>query len=327
MHIHLEKPFYTIEISSQLCGYYACINGCPVDVEDQGVPQNISYPINQWLKNGDNEINIYFLNTTVPGNDIMDFYPEAKFQCRILVRENAGGPTYELVKLRLDSSMLPRDSTGLILYDTIEDIENVCEGTSRAGQYSLTSDGLVEDDSGRYTVGTLKPLVESFAEAPLLTLPISIPCPFPLWEFFSADKLVYHEYLSDSEWRQATDTLIAEYSLVANILKRKDFESLDNIFELRCAEYDIAFYKEPGTDLSETKNMFIRDLADPEWPVKDITSRNVEIIVSNNEKMCWLTGFGKHLSSGLALKHTSSNLIKTYPLWFSKINGDWKIVR
>ncbi len=43
-----KKPYYTLKINSEYCGYRITINGCFIEVNQDGDPLNMEYPVNQW---------------------------------------------------------------------------------------------------------------------------------------------------------------------------------------------------------------------------------------------------------------------------------------
>ena len=60
--MNFKQPFYTLRLNTQHCGYRLAVNGCLIDEDRVGQMNSMEYPINQWLKNGENTIDIHHLN-------------------------------------------------------------------------------------------------------------------------------------------------------------------------------------------------------------------------------------------------------------------------
>lgn len=324
--MNYSKPFYILKISSLHCGYELMVNGCPIDDNLIGEPITIEQPINPWIRNGENVIEIHHLNIkTMSGATGM--HENGRLTLELRVKESGQNESVVISKIVYDASKLKRkEGSSLVDFSGQEALFSSIEGSTEQGQYEIVDDQLVPSSSGTLKVGKYE-AKEGEAQALMISQTVNIPAPFPEWRFFQADTLKYHFDLTDDEWSKARYELLDVYKPVWEALKADDTEALETLFSLRCAEYDKAYYKQEGQNLYELIVHLKSIIQDDDWALRNLKYEGVDVCVSNNLKMSWLHSWDLPLVSSLAFNHTSADLEKIIPIFFSKFDDKWEIVR
>ena len=121
--------------------------------------------------------------------------------------------------------------------------------------------------------------------------------------------------------------MLEVYKPVWDALKNDDTKALETIFGPRCKEYDQAFYTEEGQNLYELI-VYLKSLINDEGlALREMPLDTVDVCVSFNLKMIWLHNWDLSLSSTLSFEFKNADLETRIPIFFSKFDGKWEVVR
>ena len=323
----MNQPFYTLKINSQYCGYTIAINGCLIENHEETSPLNMEYPVNQWLKTGDNTIEIYFYNMDDPEINKAILSPKAEITCELLVKQtNTENQKINVSTLRFIGKQVPRIEDGYkIDYNKLSP-DLTCSASTKSGHYKLTDSKLISDNSGNIVVGEIT-TEKGPTKSVRVIQPINIPLPFPTWQFFSAEQHKLHYDLSDDEWEAFRVELLAEYQKIYDAINSRDLNKLKPLVEDRSREYGQAFYKDDGTELNELIERINFIQSDPEWELVPPTLSRLDISVAFNHQLVWMHAWDRPMFGGIGFSHNKSDLAKAFLFIFAKIDGKWKIVR
>ena len=125
--MNYKKPFYTLKIDTVHCGYQLAINGCLVDEDRIGAPLNMEYPINQWLKNGANVLDIYHLNIRNEKTQRMSQPDEGRLTVEVRVKEFGDSESTAISRVVYDGESLPRTAENKVDFENIDAIYSSIE--------------------------------------------------------------------------------------------------------------------------------------------------------------------------------------------------------
>ena len=242
--MQLEKPFYSVKIDSQYCGYTVAINGCYVEYHREGSPLNMEYPVNQWLRTGKNLIEVYFYNISDPTLKRKTVSSKAQIKCDLRVKEAwTEQDKLSVSIINFSGQQLPREKeTGRIDYNALE-ANILCENTTAAGYYDIEGASFVSKEMGEIKIDPVE-VSKGPTKSIRISQAIHLNTPFPEWQFFKAEKHRLHVELSDDEWEAFRVELLAEYQKIHDAINSRDLNKLKPLIEDRSREYGQAFYKE-----------------------------------------------------------------------------------
>ncbi|WP_096087033.1 hypothetical protein [Agaribacterium haliotis] len=321
-----HKPFYSLNIKSARCGYVICINGAYVEVHEDSESLAIEYPVNHWLKNKQNNIEVFLSTIDDPETGKARVRRDAVLEVRLYVKEAESSDKSLVSQINFDASKLNRKDENAIDYDALNNIDEFCSGSTTPGSYAIENGKTIASTEGEYRVGSII-AQKGKSKGLCLTQPIELPLPHPEWMFFSGETHEIHFNLSDDEWEDKRTEMIAEYQKLWDALEAKDYDTFAAQISDRCKEIDLAFYRDEGQTCKNIIRKFKLNSSDPEWPLKPLSKNSLDYAVAYNQQIVWMHPWDKPMSGAIALKHTKSDMVNVYPLAFAKINGQWKIVR
>ncbi len=325
--MNYTKPFYTLKINSKHCGYRLAVNGCLVEEDRIGEPLNMEYPINQWLKNGENTIDIHHLNITTLTDDT-SMHEEGQFTVELRVKEHGEQHSTVVSTIAYDATKLKRygEDDYLVDFDNQKALLDSIAESSKPIQFDIVDEQIKESDSGAFQVIGYE-VKKGITKALQITQTIQLPTPFPLWRFFEADDLIYHNDYSDDDWLEERANMIKVYQPLWDALNTNDTEAMKKLFAARCKEYDQAFYMEDGQNLWELIVHLRGIIKDDEWVLSELEFDAVDFCVAFNHKITWLHHWKLSLDSSLIFEHVEADFEKSIPVMWSKFDGQWEIVR
>ncbi len=325
--MNFKQPFYTLKLNTRHCGYRIAVNGCVIDEDRIGELNNTEYPINHYLKNGDNSIDIHHLNIAKKCGKKSGLHEEGFLTLSLCVRENDSTESIVLSETVYDSAKLRRDE-GKVIYTDIEGLLETIEKSTSHSQFDVVNNKISPNESGAFTVGQYQ-VKKGLTKALQITQTVTLPTPFPLWRFFQADDLTPHNDLSDDEWISTRKMMIEQvYQPVYQALLDDDTAALTALFSGRGKELDQAFYKKDGQDVYEMVKHLKGLIHNNELSaVREIEFDYADVAVSFNRKMSWLHNWDLTMSSVLDFKYKGAEIVTRIPIQFARFDGNWEIVR
>jgi hypothetical protein len=325
--MNFKQPFYTVKLNTRHCGYRIAVNGCVIDEDRIGELSNTEYPINHYLKNGANSIDIYHLNIVRKNGKKKGLHEEGFLTLSLCVRENDSAESMVLSKTVYDSAKVRRDE-GKVIYTDIEGLLETIEKSTPHSQFDVVSNKILPNENGVFTVGQYQ-VKKGQTKALQITQTVTLPAPFPLWRFFQADDLPPHNDLSDDEWIATRKMMIEQvYQPVYQALLDDDTEALTALFAGRGKELDQAFYKKDGQDVYEMVKHLKGIINNPDFqPIRALKFDYCDVAVAFNQKMTWLHNWDLTMSGKLEFKHKEAEIVTRIPVQFARFDGNWEIVR
>jgi len=325
--MNFKQPFYTLKLNTRHCGYSIAVNGCVIDEDRTGEVSNTEYPINHYLKNGDNNIEIHHINIVTKGDEKTGMHEDGLLTLSLCVRENDNTESIVLSETVYDAKKLNMVDFGPV-YTDMENLLASIERSSPKSQFDVVDNKLTLNNEGAFSVGRYE-LKEGPTNALQITQNIALPTPFPLWRFFQADELAFHNDLSDDEWTNTRKMMIEQvYQPVYQALLDDDTAALTALFSGRGKELDQAFYKKEGQDVYEMVKHLKGIINDPDFQaVRTLQLDSCDVVVAFNQKMTWLHNWDLTMSGKLEFKHKEANIVQEIPVRFARFDGNWEIVR
>jgi len=325
--MNFKQPFYTLKLNARHCGYRIAVNGCVIDEDRIGELNNTEYPINHYLKNGDNSIDIHHLNIAKKCGKKSGLHEEGFLTLSLCVRENGSTESMVLSETVYDSAKLRRDE-GKVIYTDIEGLFETIGKSTPHSQFDVVNSKVSPNKSGAFTIGQYH-VKKGLTKGLQITQTVNLPTPFPLWRFFQADDLTSHNDLSDDEWISTRKMMIEQvYQPVYQALLDDDTAALTALFSGRGNELDQAFYKEEGQDVYEmVKHLKGLIHNDELSAVRELDFDYCDVAVSFNQKTTWLHNWDLTMSSVLDFKYKEAEIVTRIPVQFARFDGSWEIVR
>jgi len=321
-----QQPFYTIRFKSQHCGYRLAVNGCVIEDDRIGEQSAMEYPINHWLKSGENTIDIYHLNINTPFGK-KGLLTDGCLNLELCVRENDSHEVTVLSTTEYNGAKLNIDENRAN-YDDIDALRSTIETSTQPTQFDVIDDQVILSDQGAFIIGDYQ-VKKGITKALQITQKLTLPAPFPLWRFFEADDLPYHNDLSDDEWKATRQMMIDEvYQPIWQALHDDDAQAIKDLFAGRGKELDQAFYKKNGQDVYEMV-VHLRGIINDDdlSSVRELDFDYCDVAVAFNHKLSWLHNWKLSLSSKLAFDHLGADIETRIPVMFARFDGKWEIVR
>jgi hypothetical protein len=245
----------------------------------------------------------------------------------ICVKEFGGEEVLILSTTHFDATKLPRLECGhRVDYEDEALLAPSIEGSALESNFDIVDQKIQLNEEGVFKI-----LPYQLSKGPHKALSIihnmELDTPFPLWRMFEADDLIYHTDLSKEDRTQMRIDLMSLYQPLWDALINKDTKKLESYFELRCNEYDIAYYTKPGQNRYELIVHLLGFINSDEWKPSELLLRRLSNFVSYNNKATWLHTPKRPLISGFKFKHTSADLETRIPMMWAQFDGEWQIVR
>jgi len=322
----LKKPFFTLKISSIHCGYRLAVNGYPIDDNLTGEPVTIEHPINAWIKTGHNSFDIHSLNIATPTGK-KGIHQAAKLTMEICVKEFGSEEALILSTTHFDAMQLPRLECGhRVDYENEALLQPCIQGSSLQSSFDIVDQKIQQNEDGAFTIFPYQ-LSKGAHKSLSIIHNMELETPFPLWKMFEADDLISHTGLSKEEKIQTKDSLLEIYKPLWDALINKDTKTLEQFFELRCSEYDIAYYTKHGQNRYELIVHLLSFVNSDDWQKAEMLIGKIAVFVAYNNKSTWLHTPKHPMISGFKFNHTSADLETRIPMMWAQFDGKWQIVR
>lgn len=324
--MNYQQPVYTLRLTSKHCGYSITVNGCVIDDDISGQATSMEYPINHYLKNGDNKFDIYHRNIA-NGKGGISMRTDSTLCLELYVREHGTNEKSLVAKTIYDAAQISIIEC-VIDYDDKEQLANALAQSTSPQCFNIIDGKKVASEDGAYTVGDYT-VINGVTHAMHINQTISLPAPFPLWRFFQADELTFHQDLTDQEWIDTRiDMAQNVYQPLYQALLNDDTAALTALFTERGKELDLAFYNKEGQDVFEMVRHLRGIINDPDFQeVREVKFEACDVAVSFNNKMTWLHNWDLTMSHKATFKHITEDLVKSIPVMFARFDGQWEIVR
>ena len=325
--MNYKQPFYSLRLKSNNAGYRLTVNGCLIEAHMNIQPNQMEYPINHWLKNGENIFDIYHLNGTT-GFGKKGLRADGEITLELCVRENDDQEAIVIQKTVYHGATLNLERNK-VDYTDIEALHSTLTNSSQPNQFNIVDNEIIPADDGAFIIGKYQ-VKKGITKALHISQTITLPTPFPRWRFFDADDLNSHLNYTLEEWKATRKEMIEEvYLPIWQALNDNDSDALKTLFTGRGKEFDRAFYKpHEGQDTYEMVHHLTGLINDSDLEsIRRLNFDACDVHVSFNNKLTWLHNLKKPLSSKLEFKHKEADLVTRIPVMFARFDGKWEIVR
>ena len=306
----IDKPEYYLKLEAEKIPYLVLVNGVELERDFDGYSVITEMPINHLIKNGKNTFG--FL---VPPEE----YHEGEFdpnnnKVEIWVR---GTSDSKSVEYKLAD----------IIYkpELIDGIYKNSEPSMRAGVYSYGTDStLISNENGNLVLGEITEEYDYLDEwATILTRSFTAEVDFPPWLIFKGEKIVDFPLKGDN-FENAEKILFPELEVLQKLFDSREIEKILTVFEDRSSEYDIAYYKKPGTTLRELENS-IRNTFENGYSqiVKD--SDYMQLVSSSDGRVATIVNAGS--MNGTIMFDAGDDFVISYNAYWIRKDGEWIIAR
>jgi len=221
-----HQPYFTLHIEAYGCPYHISFNDVPVMDDDIGIPVTVDYPINEWIKSGDNSITVRL----TPNKDANKLSENPENHC---------AATVALQVREFGEAGNKNEVISKIVYQTAPNhiIENkeLYESSSKPGRFD-SKNKFVEDQNGDVTVSKIETqdIKGAYGYGIELDRTINFKASFPKWAWLSSDKI-------DNNQR-TKEELLQEYKKIWNALNSQNIVTLYPLFKERIDEYSKAYF-------------------------------------------------------------------------------------
>jgi hypothetical protein len=273
-HMKIGAPLVGLRLDGEDCSYVVYVNGGLVASNLDGTPVAEEYPINQFLRSGENElaVHIYRSRETDPDTG------ELKVAIKVGDADDEKRPAATALTLAF-AAKAAGDRTG---------------GSSPAGTFD-SEHGYRPNDHGDVTVGkvAVKQLPGRGSVIHALTRTFSMHLPFPEWAFFKGEKVKqWWEFKDDQEKEPTYLEIQKAYGELQSLLAKKDVDAFLDACEERSREIDTAYYKKPGETRAALKQQLEAAINDPKValiPVIKPAGKHWRYTVGSTGKIIGLT--------------------------------------
>jgi hypothetical protein len=309
-----KKPYFTYRIEAKGALYQAKINGILLEQDFSGAALNFEQPVNQYMRTGKNRIG-FQLYTYTP-----DDFDQAKITVSLYVNQDGASETQK----KLLSQITFKASDFAVEKKPLQAIQ----ASMQSVKLDSTNEFLAADNGD---VVVHAPQIEPSKIQPTayhIYQDIELKTPFPLWGFFSADKLdfptLWSDFTDNMERydRSLLTPLYQEHEKLLQVMKTEDFDKILPLFAERNKEYDIALYYPEGTYDKMLKKALQDDFEDKNSILKLDEFDYAQPTISDDKKLVKIGA-----SAMIKFANEEHSLFSKYPIWFYKKDGKWIISR
>lgn len=308
----IEKPQYYVKLNMVGCPRIVTVNGFEIESDFDGSTNLTEYPINHLIKNGENSIEL-----AVGEKDFVleSQTKESMCEIKVLLKGKSGNKEveYTLTNIKFTANY------------TSNPFDLVSESMS-AGSFSLGEDNQISMDAPHYfEVGDIR-FDPEYNEGAGKTMVRSFTAevPFDEWAFFSGDK-IYDLPFSDEEYERANSEIYNLTVDVRKVFESRDLDKILPLFEMRSSEIDKAFYKDPGSTISELE-AGIRYIIKNDFPIVEQDDDTMELSVSYDGKLVSKVD-AENMAGTVMFRDTNSGTYTAYTIYWMKKDGKWIIAR
>ena len=321
-----KQPFFTLKISSVHCGYRLAVNGFPIDDNLTGEPVTIEHPINAWIKSGQNSFEVHHLNIVTPG-DVYGMHKDGSLTMEVFVKEHGTDDSILISSVNYDAKQLTRVDNGILVdFDDQEALKASISASAVESTFDIENHQKQFNETGPFKVLPYE-VFEGPHKALSIIHNIELETPFPLWKIFSTDDLISRDEMTKDIWVETRFNLVEVYRPLWDALNSKDTKALEQLFELRCSEYDTAYYTEPGQNRYELIVHLLSFINSDDWRPMEMHGRKLDVCIAYSKKSTWLHTPKKPLMSGFKFLHETAELETRIPMMWAQFDGKWQIVR
>ncbi len=305
--MQLEEPFYKAYFKSDGIVFGLVVNGVEVYFNKSGNPVSVEIPINQFVRTGENKLELQM--HTYEENDKLYLREDAKIT----------------VEYRLYTSLEEYVVLNKLNYSAKNaKAEKPFEGSSEANRYSLIDHKFVKDDGGDYNVSEMTHFVDKEEYgANYISHTVSMPTPFPEWNFLASDKIPSVEQFKSAD--ELIEKFVgAPYAVLEEVhagLSKKDVDSIIPLFKERNDEMDKAFYYKPGTYEKMLRDAFQEEF-DKNMILEELDIEYAGPTVSPGSNLVQL-GTGPLIR----FHNKEKSVFNKYDIFFRKQGDQWIITR
>lgn len=247
------NSWFELQLSAQDCRYEVRLNGVPIHTDNKAIPVQARFPVNHWLRSGENTLELVLPDIQDPQPDSASVAIGLK-----LLREQHNLRT-ELVVCRL---AWRRDLQGT---------GDPFVGSSEAGVFNSKQE-MAPDVDGDTQVGRVRARYK--AEGLNLHRLVTLNTGLPDWGWQTAVPISINESDHD-QLRQLHQSLWRELSSVHVYLRQRRPEPVANLCEERNRELDLAFGYPAGTTRRRLLASLAAALHDPDLSLAPISAHQL----------------------------------------------------
>ncbi len=332
------KPFFSIKVDISGCRYEVRINDIPVIENSDGLPITTSFPVNEYITNGNNELSIFLMplfdDAEYPYNETKGSISAACEAIASLEIKQSGTPNNEkkiISSLTFNGSATHKD---LAIQDSFENktIESNTFSVSETGDISITKPSIEYWDTYKnQKTAFTPPKYFNFEQKNRISIEkgvkinqiINLNTSLPDWKWVSS-KIIHNN-------EETKQSLYNEYLKIQHLILSNEVskEKLYPLFSERTSELAQAYY------ISESE-MFPSDIIECAT-----NSDKYELLEMNNsynlEENVFLNTYGNGKLASLTIWNNSPRITfnetsehggaTDFPIMFRKENGKWIITR
>ena len=303
-----DKPSYRLKIEGKENIIEVFFNGVRVYKDDTLTSSYITYPINNLIATGKNELKVRLIAMQSMN---YTFKSRSKFKITFMVKSEG------------------KEHVLSVLQYTHKEIEKFA-GTTPSGTYSIDNQ-LKPSNEGDLTIGEVKtspmPMYRTQKVKGLIfTQNISVPTPFPRWKFLDSENIldVNFDDLSMDKYQKLKaspkiQALYDQYTLLHSAFKAKNVHKILDMMEERTKEMDIAWYTQQGFNKKEMKEDLNEILNDNDWELVGFDRDKHYFFIQDNNKIGYL--------NAIAFNKKNVELSTSYRFSFRYSKGKWILTR
>lgn len=311
LKMSFNKPYFYLKIDISQCRYSVEVNDVPVLEDFQGLPINTQIPINQWLKDSENQLSVKLFSV----KDANEIANQANGECKSDV---------QLIVKNDDGEASPVNITDIKYSSPANQIDplksNISEGGTPAKHYvfSNSENSITQKNSGNIVIS--EPSIqstESFNHHGVeISRSVTMPLTYPKWKWLSSDTIPNNE--------ETKTSLLKEYQKIWADLKDKKVKELDQLFQERNVELAKAYYKTPSYFQSQLN---LQEMVnDPKMELVGIYPEYTHLKVFGDGKLATIVSWDWE-TPVLVYNAKDNSFHTTIPVIFRHQNGKWIITR
>jgi hypothetical protein len=310
-----QKPYFTYLLETKGTFYDAKINGVSIEEDLQGGSLNYEQPVNQYMRTGSNRIGFQIFTHD------LDNFKDADITISLYVNQDEATEKHK--KLIGQVSFSANDfAENKNLQDAIS-TSMPAVNLDSSNEFLKAKDGDVIISAPKIEESKVRP-----GQGFYVYQDIELETPFPLWGFFSADKLdmpdAWDDFVkgADKYRKNTTYSLYSEHEKIFELLKTQDFDKILPLFSERNREMDIALYLPKGTFDKRLQKSLEINLRDSKKTLTLIEPKYAQPSWSDNKELIRLG-----TPAMISFNNVEDSLYSKYPIWFYKKDGEWIISR
>jgi len=311
--MQINEPEYYVKLNMQNCPRIIDINGIVIERNMKGHSSNAEYPINHWIKNGENTISFHY-----GPEDFVKSLTDDNSVCNAAVWVKGTAEDQAINYKIVDLDYLP---------DYEIDISLRHKNSMPSGHYAFSDNNSVipSDNNSDFHIGDIQignGEFESVAGRVYRTFTATVP--FPEWGFFTGDKISFYPY-DKSLYKSMKNELWPMVLEYWDMFESQEIDKLIPLFEERSKELDIAYYREPGYSIKSFEND-LRNIYKANYPLNRKESKQMKLVVSYNEQLVTIVNAANQIGTVMFYDKDSDSNTFFDIVWMKK-DGKWIVAR